>query len=55
MDVRTGKPAKRLECYKCQSQIGLLVEEKVDTTTGKVLGKEFICLPCSQATYNEPF
>lgn len=49
------KQDKRLECYKCQSQQGLLVEEKVDTTTGRVVDKNFICLPCSGATYNEPY
>lgn len=45
---------KPLGCYQCGATRGLMVEEKIDNATGKIIEKNFICLPCSGATFNEP-
>lgn len=47
IDLRTGKAAMKLCCYKCQSQKQLLVQEKIDPRTGKAFDKKFICLDCA--------
>lgn len=47
IDLRTGKPAKKIECYRCGSQSQLLVEEKVREDTKEIIEKNFICLVCA--------
>lgn len=42
-----SEPIKKICCYKCGTQQSLIVEEKVDTKTGKVVEKNFICLDCA--------
>jgi C4-type Zn-finger protein len=48
IDLRTGKPAKRIACYKCDSQKQLLVEEKRNNHTGEIVEKNFICATCAR-------
>lgn len=43
----------QLACYKCKSVSQLLVEEKIDRDTGKVIEKNFICLPCSKIDFSK--
>lgn len=38
---------KKLCCYKCESTTQLLVEEKIDNDTGKIIEKNFICVECA--------
>ncbi len=47
IDLRTGKKAKHICCYKCDSQRSLLVEEKRNSETGELVEKNFICLDCA--------
>ena len=47
IDLRTGKPAKKIQCYKCDSKRSLLVEEKRNSETGELIEKNFICLECA--------
>jgi DNA-directed RNA polymerase subunit RPC12/RpoP len=39
---------KGMKCYRCGSRKALLVEEIYEKNTDKLLGKNFICLTCSQ-------
>lgn len=38
---------KVLGCYKCNTSYNLLVEEKVNSDTGEVIEKNFICADCA--------
>jgi hypothetical protein len=37
-------PRRPIQCYVCGIRKDLLVEEKIDTQTGKIIEKNFICL-----------
>ena len=39
---------KQITCYKCGSLSSLLVEEKVNSDTGEILEKNFICADCAK-------
>ena len=46
---RSGKIVNKICCYKCKGNNGgLLIEEKIDTESGKVISKEFICAGCQK-------
>jgi hypothetical protein len=38
---------KQIECCKCGSKQRLLVQERVDNDTGRVIDKNFICADCA--------
>jgi hypothetical protein len=47
IDLRTGKPVKKICCYKCESASRLCVEEKRREDTGEIIEKNFICIKCA--------
>lgn len=38
---------KQIICYKCSSPNQLLVEEKIDKNTNKIIEKNFVCAKCA--------
>lgn len=40
-----------IECYKCQEKINLLIEEKIEEKTNKILEKKFICFACAKEIF----
>lgn len=42
---------KKIVCYKCKNDSQLLVEEKVDIDSGRIVEKNFICFPCSKVQH----